>query len=112
MITRILILSLLVALAFADPCKLSIDCKDSEGRTLCYQSECQRDVPCNKDNDCFFYGAADLASGQFHPACFKTNLVGSKPGYGICLVTEVVQHTDEGLSRLPGADVEGVLIKP
>ncbi|KAK7496530.1 hypothetical protein BaRGS_00012182 [Batillaria attramentaria] len=39
-------------------------------------------------------GAADIASGQFHPACFRSDKVGSQPRYGVCMVKEVVQHTD------------------
>lgn len=85
----------------SEGCQVSVDCGDKEGRSLCYEKRCRRDVPCNKDNDCFFYGAADVSQSYPHPKCYLNKKVDTPPGYGICMLREYAG----GLPRIPGGDV-------
>ncbi|KAL4219946.1 hypothetical protein ACF0H5_020357 [Mactra antiquata] len=102
MFVKIVIVVLCAGLACS--CNVSLDCKDSEGRSLCYEKTCRRDVPCNKDNDCFFYGAADVSQGYPQLRCYKNPRVNNAPGYGSCMNTEYAG----GLERVPGSDVVDV----
>ncbi|XP_060563336.1 uncharacterized protein LOC132722790 [Ruditapes philippinarum] len=99
MTVKALVLVLVIGICSA--CDISKDCNDYEGRSLCYEKDCRRDVPCNKDNDCFFYGASDVSQGFPHPKCFLNPKVRSAPGYGVCMESELA----DGLERLPGDDV-------
>lgn len=49
-------LSIFLSFFLFQGCEISMDCDDGEGRSLCFEKSCRKDVPCNKDNDCFFYG--------------------------------------------------------
>ena len=39
-------------------------------------------------------GAADVASEEYHPACFVSDKIDTEAGYGVCMVEEIVQHTE------------------
>ncbi|XP_064607032.1 uncharacterized protein LOC135471653 [Liolophura sinensis] len=93
----------LVATSMAEgECVISEDCNNHDGRALCYNQECHRDVPCNKDNDCFFWAAADVAMGHPHPECYDVQEVKRAPGYGTCVLKE---HAGNKYDRIPGDDV-------
>ncbi|XP_045199880.1 uncharacterized protein LOC123554067 [Mercenaria mercenaria] len=99
MFLKVLALAVVIGVCLA--CEVSQDCNDKEGRSLCYEKKCRRDVPCNKDNDCFFYGAADVSQGFPHPRCYLNKHAERAPGYGVCMLSEFA----DGLKRIPGGDV-------
>ena len=39
-------------------------------------------------------GAADLSSQLYHPACFVSDDITTAEGYGVCMVEEIVKHTE------------------
>lgn len=87
-------------------CAISLECP---GKTaLCYEHRCRINVPCNKDNDCFFYGAGDVANGNPHPKCYRKIGTSNIPaGYGYCMLKERVGN-DPTLIRIKGIDVDSL----
>ncbi|XP_013404539.1 uncharacterized protein LOC106169590 [Lingula anatina] len=87
-----------------------MDCRDHSGRTVCWSKMCYKNIPCNKDNDCYFYAAADVAEGHPHPLCFDdTDSVRKLPsGYGTCMMAEIVGNKYE---LLKGARPNAALSK-
>ncbi|KAK7097029.1 uncharacterized protein [Littorina saxatilis] len=107
-----LMLGLFSKYAVGAYCELSVDCGNPEGRSLCISKYCHHDVTCNKDNDCFFYGASDVLSKMYLPLCFVNPKVLRPEGYGICMIKELVTSYNlynDGLIRLPGGDTAGAI---
>ncbi|XP_014786803.1 uncharacterized protein LOC106881089 [Octopus bimaculoides] len=85
-------------------CTISYDCPSPH--EVCVGHICTKDLPCNKDNDCFFYAAADIANGAPHPKCYKVLQEYIVPtGYGICVVSEKVGQLG-AVQRLSGSDTD------
>ncbi|XP_064607280.1 uncharacterized protein LOC135471831 [Liolophura sinensis] len=102
---QLCLVGILCAIASAKKCIISADCKNNQGREVCYNQECHKDIPCNKDNDCFFWGAADVAYNFPHPRCYDFPHVQREPGYGTCLLVEFADHL---FNRIPGEDVANI----
>jgi len=87
-------------------CEVVEDCEDDEGRTVCWSKYCFRDVPCNKDDDCYFYGALHmLINPRFR--CYVVPAVTRPAGYGTCIEESYGEHlyqkfTDE--ETVPSVD--------
>ncbi|XP_013393226.1 uncharacterized protein LOC106160957 [Lingula anatina] len=91
--------------AIAVPCTTSLDCHDPDGRTLCqaWTGKCIKNVPCNKNGDCYFYAENDVTYlGAVHQ-CFKddSSSVNRPEGYGTCMINAMM---GKGHEKLPGPE--------
>ncbi|ELU07677.1 hypothetical protein CAPTEDRAFT_189046 [Capitella teleta] len=76
-------------------CDIAADCGDVHGRTVCWSHLCHRNIPCNKDDDCFFYGSANVPKFR----CYIVPEVEWPAGYGTC-----VEETTGGVKYDPLPD--------
>jgi len=101
-----LFLFLCVALVFAKDCEDVMDCEDDEGRTVCWSHYCFRDVPCNKDDDCYFYGSLHmLRNPRF--LCYVLPVVRRPAGYGTCVEQSYGERNYEKFTQEMADEVAG-----
>jgi hypothetical protein len=77
-------------------CEIAADCKDPDGRTVCWSRTCYYNIPCNKHDDCYFYGSANVPR-------FQCYIDPSKPwpnGYGTC-IEERIGDANPMYERVP-----------